>query len=343
MTLGRYQKMRIVFAIGILLATILLSSCEKEESALAPLPYTPKPGIQTGLVNIESDYSKQVFFDLSNGTIVSENQTHDWELGLATQGDELKIILNESLVMQAGDAGAVSFSSVTSKADAELIYDYPHLHPDSIAIKGWVDLSSGIPVLTNHVYVIDLGKDPAGNQRGYRKMMVTGVDNTQYTLKVAQMDGSNEVTKTVLRNADYDYAYLKIKDGIEEVTIAPEIQNWDLVFGRYMHIFHQDDGSILPYAVTGALMNNYTTTAYYDTTTFDSIDITLAESRTFTDQRDLIGYDWKLYDFDKGYIINDDRVYLIKDNDGIYYKLRFLGFLSSTGEKGTITFEYQQL
>ena len=57
----------------------------------------------------------------------------------------------------------------------------------------------------------------------------------------------------------------------------------------------------------------------------------------------IIGFDWKYYDFNLGYIIYPDRYYLLKDEDGFYFKIRFIDFYDPSGNKGTATFEYQRL
>ena len=50
----------------------------------------------------------------------------------------------------------------------------------------------------------------------------------------------------------------------------------------------------------------------------DTIDLEL------TNRADVIGYDWKYYNFDAGlYTIVPGLAYVIKDRDGFYYKLRF--------------------
>ena len=63
-----------------------------------------------------------------------------------------------------------------------------------------------------------------------------------------------------------------------------------------------------------------------------------------TNQSDVIGYDWKYYDFDDGvYTIEPDHNYVIRDRDGFIYKLRYIDFYSDLGEKGYPTFEFVRL
>ena len=51
----------------------------------------------------------------------------------------------------------------------------------------------------------------------------------------------------------------------------------------------------------------------------------------------VIGYDWKIYDFDTGfYTIDPSATYILSDTEGYFYKLRFIDFYNENGEKGSI-------
>ena len=63
-----------------------------------------------------------------------------------------------------------------------------------------------------------------------------------------------------------------------------------------------------------------------------------------TDDLDEIGYDWKIFDFENGkYIIDVQRVFIVKSTEGFYYKLRFIDFYNQDGLKGYPKFEFQKL
>ena len=64
----------------------------------------------------------------------------------------------------------------------------------------------------------------------------------------------------------------------------------------------------------------------------------------FSSNRNIIGYDWKTFDIDAGYYtVNENIVYIIKNVDDFYFKLRFIDFYDDNGAKGTPTFEYKLL
>jgi hypothetical protein len=93
------------------------------------------------------------------------------------------------------------------------------------------------------------------------------------------------------------------------------------------------------------LLNPYKTVAALDTTLqFEEVNFDIAEKQKFVNQKDIIGYEWKDYDFDNGmYKVNPEYIYILKNRIGYYYKLRFIDYYNSTGEKGFPTFEFLRL
>lgn len=54
---------------------------------------------------------------------------------------------------------------------------------------------------------------------------------------------------------------------------------------------------------------------------------------------DEIGYDWKYYDLSGSgkYIIYQKKVFVIRDQQGYLYKLRFIDFYDNNGQKGRLS------
>jgi hypothetical protein len=69
----------------------------------------------------------------------------------------------------------------------------------------------------------------------------------------------------------------------------------------------------------------------------------MINSYAFSNNQNIIGFDWKSYVFNEGYIVNPDITYIIKDSKNNYFKLRFIDFYNSNGEKGYPTFEVRKL
>ncbi|MBE9519228.1 MAG: hypothetical protein IMY68_11685, partial [Bacteroidetes bacterium] len=127
--------------------------------------------------------------------------------------------------------------------------------------------------------------------------------------------------------------------------IAPQADQWSLLFSKYTTMLVTDEGDDYPYLVVGILLNPNGVAAAMDTIhnfmDMDSDDITELEYSTHADA---IGYDWKYYNFDAGvYTIVPDMNYVIRDRDGFFYKFRFVDFYSDEGVKGYPTFEFVRL
>jgi hypothetical protein len=106
-----------------------------------------------------------------------------------------------------------------------------------------------------------------------------------------------------------------------------------------------DEGEDYPYLVVGLLLNPNGVAAardsIHDFMEMDADDIADLE---FSTSADVIGYDWKYYNFDAGvYTIVPDMNYVIRDRDGYFYKLRFVDFYNDEGVKGYPTFEFVRL
>ena len=89
------------------------------------------------------------------------------------------------------------------------------------------------------------------------------------------------------------------------------------------------------------------TSAYKDSLTdYNAINLNFATNAPLSYNRDVIGYDWKFYDYTASnpmYTIVKKYNYIIKNQNDHLFKLHFLDFYSSSGVKGSPKFEFYQL
>mgnify|MGYP000983713887 CR=1 FL=1 len=320
-------KPTLVFLIG-----LTLVSCRKEE---LPVRAPDLGNITTSKVELSSTYENQVYFDLSSNSNKGTSNKIDWDLGFSCATGNPYIIINTSKVMLASLVSDKTFSEIsnTSNFNSSTKVDHPTGRIDSLAIKG------------GSIFVLDRGYNGAGTHQGYFKMEILSHDNSTFTGKFANVDGSNEQTITINKNSTYNFVYMKWNPTsvITTPTIEPAKEEWDLIFTQFTEIFYEPE--FMPYSVVGCLSNTYNTKSLRITEkTFDEIDLEYAETLTLSTDRDRIGYNWKTFMFEQNkYVIDYNKIYVIQDNEGFFYKLRFVDFYSSTGVKGTPTFEYQRL
>lgn len=317
-----------------------LTSCFEEDEMV--LPHDPG-NLTVGKVELTETYKYQVFFDLETNTGVKQNLITEWDLGFETSDSGWHVILNTSKMMLAGNTGLTDFESVKTKGEIDMNYDPSHGNLDSTAIGNWYTLTEGKPASLEYVYVIDRGTDENGDVLGEKKVKFNFQDENTYVVRFANFDGSSEKTMIIPKDTAVNFVCFSFEKGI--VEIEPNKNSWDLQFGKYSTLLFTDVGDPYPYLVTGVLINPYKTVAALDTTIqFDEVSFDIAEKQNFVSRKDIIGYEWKEYDFDNGmYKVNPEYIYILRNRIGFYYKLRFIDYYNSTGEKGYPTFEFLRL
>jgi hypothetical protein len=318
---------------------LLLASCFPEDERVQP----HEPGdLQVGSVAIGPDYQLQSFYDLNTNSEVSKNSNMDWDLGFESAGNGYRIILNSSRFMYAGNTGEIVFEQVDSKDGIEMLFDHSSGHPDSMAIGEWYFEEEDTVYSKKEVYIIDLGMDEASMNMGFKKVQFDLQDGA-YVIRYAELDGSNEGSLTIDRDAQKNFVCISFENGI--VDIEPHRESWTMKVSRYTTMLQTNIGEDYPYIVFGVLLNPYKVVAALDTV-HDFADIVLADTSeiTFSQDLDAIGYEWKYYNFDAGvYTVVPEFSYIIRDRDGYYYKLRFVDFYNDTGDKGHPEFEFLAL
>lgn len=319
--------------ISCIFVILLFTSCRKEEIPV------PKPDLGSKIsqsIELGSNYSRIAYFDLSTNQVVGESVKTNWDLGLSASSTTPHIILNQAKLMMAA-ASSQAFHQINdiSAFNQDTLVDSSTGNLDSLALRPE----------NGNVFIIDRGLDFSGDHLGYFKIEIIEHTSTFFKGKIANIDGSNEQIIELNKGDAYNYTFLKWNEttSVSYPVIEPLKSDWDLVFTQYTNVFHEPE--FMPYMVVGCLINSHDTKALQiSNKTFDEIKLDDALNLTLSNNLDVIGYDWKAYDFDLAlYTVNSDLIYIIEDQDGYFYKLRFTGFYNDLGEKGTPTFEYQQL
>lgn len=315
-------------------------SCFEEDEMVLP---HETGNLTVGDVELTETYKYQVFYDLETNKAVKQNLISEWDLGFETSDSGWHIILNTSKMMLAGNTGKTDFESVKNSGGAVMNFDPSHGNLDSSAIGNWYNVAVGKLISKDFVYVIDRGTDEDFNTLGEKKVKFNFQDENNYVIRYANLNGSVEKTVVIPKDTSVNFVCFSFDKGI--VEIEPDKNTWDLLFGKYSTLLFTDVGDPYPYLVTGVLLNSYKTYANTDTLhKFDEISYDIAEGQKLKTQKDIIGYEWKEYDFDNGmYTVLPDKIYILKNRVGYLYKLRFIDYYNSTGEQGYPTFEFLRL
>lgn len=314
-----------------IISGLLFCSCDKEE--LPAVAHAAGADL-TATVDMNNDYRYQIYFDLATNTVVGQVPKTSWDLGFDTDANGSSIIVNSSKAMYAYNTGDTAFVSLTDTSGftAGKMWDAISGNLDSTAIGNWT--------VNHHTYIIDRGYSETGQHQGFRKVRFESVSTTEFVVRFANMNGSNEVVMTVPKDSTYNFTFLSFSNGGQLVSVEPPKRDWDLVFTQYIHIFFNPTE---PYLVTGCLLNRYNTSAILDSTV-EYTDITFASAGTYTLSPliNTIGYDWKAWN-GTTYVTYPEMNYIILDQHGYYYKLHFVDFYNANGVKGNPKWEFQHL
>ncbi len=312
----------------LVLTPLLLWSCRKVE---LPVPLPDKGDVKTATVDIGSDYKKQVYFDLSTGLNVGENEKTTWDIGVSNVGEF--IVLNNAKVMYAAPIFNRSFTEIndTTTYAMNRRWDSWTGNPDSVAIKG------------HNLFIVDRGIDQNGVAQGWFKMEIIENSTTSFTGKFAKLDGSNETTFSFTKDPSYNYTHISLNGAANVVNVQPAKNAWDLVITQYTYVYWNPD--FFPYIVVGVLANPSGDVLMIEVTnekTFEQVDYEYANELNLEARIDQIGFDWKSFN-GTTYTVQTNRTWVIKDHEGYLYKLRLIDFYNANGIKGCPTFEYQRL
>lgn len=304
-----------------------LSSCLKEDNPANK----PDPGEAVTLsVAMGADYRYQIWFDLGTESIVKTALKTDWDWALGSTAEN-DIYLNAAKFMMAAKT-PLPFDAVNSTTNLTFRADDNSGNPDSLAFAQWQP---------GDVYVIDLGFTPTGTALGYIKVELIALTSGVLTFRYGPLDGSSVYTGQISQKSTYNKVAYSFASH-QQLYAEPPIADWDLAFTQYTYIFYEPDYT--PYLVTGVLNNTGVAVAVDKNKSFASITINDVAGYTFSNAQDGVGYDWKTYDFDLStFTISVSTNYIIKDAEGVYYKLHFIDFYDSNGIKGTPKFELQRL
>lgn len=328
----------ILLGIGI---SLLLTSCFKEDERVTPhVPGTTE--IDT--IPMTNLYKYQVYYKLSTGEAALSVDRKLWDIAFESGAGGWHIRLNTGCFMYAAELAKEEFGIPVDSTGAVWKFDTSNGNADSTAIGIWYTVSGTDTNSKQNLYLINRGIDEQGNDRGYRQFIVDSLRNDTWYFRIADFNGTNAHSYAIHKDASLNYVQFSFTDPASQPA-EPLKESWDLLFTQYTTLLYTDLGEPYPYLVTGVLLNpNLVEVARDTVSSFESITFESVQDLEFSKQQDFIGYHWKYYNFDTGaYTVDPAQIYIIRDVNGLLFKLRFLGFYNNKGEKGFPSIEYQQL
>jgi len=324
-----FSMRKLIAAAGIV-CMIVFSSCFKKDT---PVQLPPPGEAQNFQIGMGEDYHRQAYFDFTTeDTMCSEHDA--WDLCFESSDSGWHVWMNGGNEAYIANMDTQEFAAVTSTAGANWLMDDPDWNVDSTAVGDWRSI--------RFVYILDRGAAKPAHER-YKKIIFQSVDSSKYEIQYANLDGSEFNIYDVPKNHAKAFAYFTFDNNGTMLDIEPDAVAWDVLFTHYRTILYYVYPP-LPYLVTGVLTNPNLVVAVDSSLNFADIDYTKALTLTYTSRRDIIGYGWKHFDFTtQAYVVKSYINYVIRDREGVYWKLHFIDFYNSSGVKGYPQFEFQRL
>ena len=330
--------MKSYFYIGLIFTGLFITSCFEEDERIVPIPINE---IQIPY----SMYEYQTYYSITNNSIVSYNSYSDWDLGFESSKNGYHIILNSSRFMYAGNTFETDFSSVNANIASKMLFDNSSGNLDSTVLKDWADFTDpDNPIFNQYVYIIDRGKDELGGEFGLKKIVFSKLDTDTFYMHFANLDNTEEHTFKVPKDTTKNFVLFSFEGNGQILVSEPEKKSWDLCFTKYSTVIPDDYGTPTDYIVRGVFLNPFKNiqVALDTINYFYEILPNSINDYVFSNNRDAIGYDWKVFT-NNVYEIRDYNSYILKNVDGLNYKLRFTRYYNDNGDKGYPGFEIFEL
>ena len=313
----------------------------------------------------------QVWVDLSSGEMTSNLRTN-WDLGFYS-GEEFRVILNNSILMAAGSIESNNIDAV-SENDFEDLIDI--LTPAAGFSESYIDdvagnyLNDGTVIdeiseidSENKVYLVKLGYElyqgtdvPAnsaytiGDSRGFKKIRILRNDADSYKIQYADLNDTEHSEFIVEKDSNYHFTFFSFDTG-STAEIQPEKNDWDLCFTVWNNVIegfgtYTYADFIINNTMSGVGVYQFTTdpaTLEEDYNNFSAADVD--ESLFIYNDQRAIGSDWRstVSGTSSDPVVYSDRFFVLKDPNGILFKIRFISMLGENNERGFPQFEYEPL
>ncbi len=277
-------------------------------------------------VSLGAGYANQTYYGIASGDETSSTKS-DWDIAFETAGSGWSIRINEATGTELWSVSTdtTEFATIDTTGN---FGTYTDLHNSDASWSlgafaqngdGNFDLGWGTYNMITHavdgdeVFLIKL------SDGSYQKVWIKSLAGGVYTFRHATLDNAMDMTHTLDKStySTKNFAYYSLQNHTA-IDKEPAAGDWDLFFGQYADVN-------MGYYVTTTVQANVGVEVI-QADAVDQATYTDYESHTFDSNIGIIGGDWKTYDWSLGYVITDDVVYFVKDQNGDIYKIVFTEF-----------------
>jgi hypothetical protein len=309
---------------------LLLQGCIREEDPV--LPHAAGDVVSRSIA-LSSDYRSQVFYNLEKDSIIGRNLKTDWDVSFDVSDTEGgRVHLNQAKYMFAWQTNKTELADVKDTVGFFKNHRWDAANnPDTSGI--------GVVKGVSNVFWIDRGLNEFNDPLDFVRFKIVSISKDKYVFKILRQGTNVSEQYEIQRDTNYNRVYFSFETS-KAVRVEPKKTEWDLQFTQYMHTFREP---YTPYLVVGVLLNPHNTQGVADSSlVFEKIDRSVAQNLKLTPKSDVIGYDWKAF-IGNIYKIQLRYNYIVQNQKGMLFKMRFVDFYDNRGTKGTPKFEFQRL
>jgi hypothetical protein len=322
----------------ILVISAVTTSCFKDDE-----PIVAHFGKVTTIKNQIEQY--QSYYDFETDSVSGSFSSDSWTLGFGCNENDMLISTN------SGDNWFI-YNTHQSDLNASVNfpenkiwnYDLQSFFPSFTAISNWGSVANSDTTFAGTVFF--LGRYTGSSFSDIYRIKILKADKRRYVFCYRSENSFDPTdTITVLKVPSRNFVFFSFTDfsvkGLEPAKTA-----YDIVFGPYYDTVTQI-GVTAPYLVRGVLLNSNTYAAIDSLKDFGLVDSVEALKTDFSKKRNFIGYNWKDVSIDQSassasYAVRSDFNYIVKTQEGNYYKFRFLSY-TINGENGYPSFQIEKL
>jgi hypothetical protein len=274
----------------------------------------------------------EVYYSFTNGEVKSiDNNT--WDIAFEMKGFLSGILVNE----QAGAELYLTPYAIADWAnfDTANLSSWERSYNSNETwsqgafnshINGEFDLGWGLYDINTHGVLGDsiyLLKTRDGN---WKKIYIKSLASSTYTFVYANVDGSGELTKTIVKSEfpGVNFAYYDFRLDAS-LNREPESKDWDIVFTKYLMPIPQGPITVY-YPVGGVKINkDYENAQRNNELVMSNDTMGLTWNTDITE----IGSDWKSFDGMK-YVFAQDQAYFVRTSKGAVWKIYFTNYVGGT-------------
>lgn len=328
----------LAWMIGILMA---FTACEKAEKSMQ-LPPRPLDSVALVQVTLGEHSEDQVYVNfLDSNYVKSSVKNSCWDLAFDCAPETNRIFMNGGKGVFIGILGKGDFLKDVNLNKVNWRWDEAS-GGDSIVLKNWCNQQTRHSL--DSIYIIDRGADVDLDKRYYQFRISLGSFGV-YEIEVADLKGKKLYQTYVNKDLHKNLVYFDFVQG-KVLNFEPEVLDWQFCFLKCRWVYYEFNPPLI-YTVTGLHINSRILSVAVDSTlNFDEISLKNIPLMKFSSRRDVIGFDWKIYDFGSGrYQTRKYVTYIIRSKifPGKFYKLRFTDYYNKQGIKGTPKFEVAEI